>query len=593
MIVKVGVSDIAPVPPVLSEVTGVVYEDGTSATISGVSVAIGDESVYSDSNGFYSIGDVPTGSRTITASKQGYYDYHLTIGVIEDNTEHDIYMTQEPPPAPTVVISADPPTVEKGESTTLYWVSTNAENATINHGIGEVPVTGSNVIHDIDSTTTYIITVEGPGGTTLGSATVIVESTTTTTVPTPPEVAISAIPSTIGKGQSSTLLWSTKNAGSAIIDHGIGPVNPAGGSIEVFPSQSVTYTITVQGAQGTASASATVTVLEPSEIAITVLSPNGGETWVPGTEEEINWDATQTIANVKIELLFEDTSLSTIENSTSNDGEHRFTLLPEMLPEDVPWENNASFRILISDVLDHSVYDKSNRPFTIVGYPGIYVETPDTMVVDGSGIISWKASPEIENVKIELIHYTGDAGDDSISVVLADSVEGSSGSFLWENIPDTAIGRRNRIKILSVEDETFSGICARDFDVLGGDTLSLTQPDGGEVWYIGSDQTIAWVWSGTVSKVDMKVTVDDGLTYYTMAENVDNTGTFEVVSFGKGYLEDHTLWVTPVLNGLVRIISSDNTDVWSESADYFEIPITLGILTSKIKVARGGSGFRP
>jgi len=88
--------------------------------------------------------------------------------------------------------------------------------------------------------------------------------------------------------------------------------------------------------------------------------------------------------------------------------------------------------------------------------------------------------------------------------------------------------------------------------------------------------------------VDIKMTVDDGFYYHSIAENETNTGSFEVTSFGKGYLEDLTLWDTTVLNGRMKIISSDNSEVWSESADYFEIPITLGILSDKIKASRGG-----
>jgi len=439
VIVKMSVL-ISPAP---SEVIGYVYEDSTSNSISGALVSIGAKSSYSDGNGYYFISDVSTGLHTIKASKQGYLNYISTIDVIEDYTEHDIYMISGDAPAPTVIISAVPSKIEKGGSSTLYWVSTDAISASITPDIGAVPVSGFYEVKEIESTTTYIITVDGPGGTTLRSVTVIVkEGDTTTTIPesSAPEVAISAIPAIIEKGQSTTLLWATSNAGSAFIDHGIGSVDASGGSIEVTPPSTVTYTITVQGTAGTASANATVTVLDPVETMVEVISPNGGETWVPWTEETVTWEATAAIGNVKIELLYDDDdSHVVIAYSTPNDGEHSFTLLPGMLPEGYSPDNNSSFRINISDASDPTTYDKSNRTFTITPHPGLYAETPGTLFAGQSGEINWKASPPINNVQIELIH-TDDSENETIFPV-ADSVASALGTFNWENIPADFVGQ--------------------------------------------------------------------------------------------------------------------------------------------------------
>ena len=65
---------------------------------------------------------------------------------------------------PTVSISANPGVIVYGESSTLSWTSTNAESATIDKGIGNVPLSGSITVSPV-GTTTYTITVTGPGGT--------------------------------------------------------------------------------------------------------------------------------------------------------------------------------------------------------------------------------------------------------------------------------------------------------------------------------------------------------------------------------------------------------------------------------------------
>ena len=80
--------------------------------------------------------------------------------------------------------------------------------------------------------------------------------------PAKPTVTLSAEPSSIERGKSATLRWSSTNASSASLNQGVGTV-PTSGSREVFPTQTTTYSIEVQGEGGAASASATVTVRTP------------------------------------------------------------------------------------------------------------------------------------------------------------------------------------------------------------------------------------------------------------------------------------------------------------------------------------------
>src|SRR5205823_2412364 len=71
-------------------------------------------------------------------------------------------------------------------------------------------------------------------------------------VPPAPTCTLTATPSSINQGFSSTLLWTTtNNPTSSSIDNGIGSVNPAGGSINVSPATTTTYTLTVTNTAGT------------------------------------------------------------------------------------------------------------------------------------------------------------------------------------------------------------------------------------------------------------------------------------------------------------------------------------------------------
>jgi peptidoglycan-associated lipoprotein len=72
-----------------------------------------------------------------------------------------------------------------------------------------------------------------------------------------------AEPSSIDRGQSSTLRWSVADATDVAIDNTIGAVQ-ATGSRRVFPNDSTTYTLTATGPGGAKTATATVSVAAPA-----------------------------------------------------------------------------------------------------------------------------------------------------------------------------------------------------------------------------------------------------------------------------------------------------------------------------------------
>ncbi|MBW1910616.1 MAG: IPT/TIG domain-containing protein, partial [Deltaproteobacteria bacterium] len=113
-----------------------------------------------DINGSITVSPTETTTYTITATGSG-------------GTATDSVTVTVTHPQPTVSISANPETVLAGESSTLSWTSTNADSASIDNGIGDVPVNGTISVSPAE-TTTYTITVTGPGGTATDSAQVTV-----------------------------------------------------------------------------------------------------------------------------------------------------------------------------------------------------------------------------------------------------------------------------------------------------------------------------------------------------------------------------------------------------------------------------------
>jgi peptidoglycan-associated lipoprotein len=96
--------------------------------------------------------------------------------------------TTPPQPSPTIALSASPTAIEKGQSTTLSWSSTNASGVNIDNGLGTVEPSGSRSISPAASTT-YMARANGPGGSAVAEARVTVTSPPPATPPPLPAIS--------------------------------------------------------------------------------------------------------------------------------------------------------------------------------------------------------------------------------------------------------------------------------------------------------------------------------------------------------------------------------------------------------------------
>jgi peptidoglycan-associated lipoprotein len=85
---------------------------------------------------------------------------------------------------PTVTLQASPTSINKGESSTLSWNSTDATELSIAPEVGAVTAQGSTKVSPADSTT-YTITATGPGGSASATATVTVNAPPPPPAPAP------------------------------------------------------------------------------------------------------------------------------------------------------------------------------------------------------------------------------------------------------------------------------------------------------------------------------------------------------------------------------------------------------------------------
>ena len=106
-------------------------------------------------------------------------------------------------------MSVSPTTIPQGGSATLSWNTTgDASSASINQGVGSVPLSSSTTVNPT-TTTTYTINVSGSGGSDSAQVTL--------SVLPPPSASISASPNPLLYGGNITLNYSSSNSNTTTI----------------------------------------------------------------------------------------------------------------------------------------------------------------------------------------------------------------------------------------------------------------------------------------------------------------------------------------------------------------------------------------
>ncbi len=246
-----------------------------------------------------------------------------------------------------------------------------------------------------------------------------------------------------------------------------------------------------------------------SEPTVTVLAPNGGETWQAYTRRVICWTSTCLDA-VRLECSTDGgTTWGEIADVGSSPGAFEWI---------IPDEPSENCFVRITDLGVGGVSDESDGPFTITAEPTVTVLAPNGGEVWCAGEtrdIEW-ASVGVAEVRIE---FSTDGGTTWGEIAQVDS---SPGVYEW-GVPDepseACFVRITDLGVGGVSDESDG-----PFTITAEPSVTVLTPNGGEAWCAGETRDIEWTSVG-VAEVRIEFSPDGGSTWDPVASSAPGSGS--------------------------------------------------------------------
>ena len=256
---------------------------------------------------------------------------------------------------------------------------------------------------------------------------------------------------------------------------------------------------------------------------VTVTAPNGGEVWPLGSARNITWTASGVSGTLKITLLKGGVTIGTIATGVNPAaGSYAWTAGQHSIGTAVP---GTDYTIKIKEI-GTTVSDIGDAAFELSATgPSLTVTAPnggENWTLGSPQNITWTQSGVSGTLKITLLKGGAAIG------TIATGVNAAAGSYAWtagqHSIGTAVPGTDYTIKIKEVG-TTVSDFSDAVFQLSSPvpATITVTSPNGGENWTLGSPQNITWTQSGVSGT--LKITLlKGGLTIGTIATGVNAAG---------------------------------------------------------------------
>lgn len=225
---------------------------------------------------------------------------------------------------------------------------------------------------------------------------------------------------------------------------------------------------------------------------INVQKPNGGEFASSGMPFKIEWNASASIANVKIQYSVDSgATFRTISNpdlsSTQNDGNETWN---------IQQSTDAQYAFIrIMDAANNNIVDTSDEYFTISKLNVVSPNGGEHLQGGKTANIRWTASSTIDSINI--FFRPNDTASWSL---IAGPIEATQNQYIWESVPNTAT-QSAKIKVVNAASEGLVYDESENYFVIS--ILSLTSPSGGIFVQNNNIIDISWENSDDITQVSL------------------------------------------------------------------------------------------
>ena len=280
-----------------------------------------------------------------------------------------------------------------------------------------------------------------------------------------------------------------------------------------------------------------------------VLSPNGGETWIPEQEYTIKWDTGNYSQDENISIIITDysTGIKKVLATTKNTGSYSVYIDENEFSPVVFGKDEYKISIFAYNGSTIKDSDSSDHYFSIKDI------IPDFKVLSPNGGETWTAGeeysitwdkgkyPETYGVGLSLYNKrldrgvrlinTKNSGQESIVLTrdIVDQLGGADNQFyvralVWDNT-----GSQVRLKAHDISDDVFT--------IKTGEKFEVYYPNGGETWYTGNEYKVLWTpgdypsdYKAVISLTNRGVTPVKGFQVGTLVNN-KKEHTFSLTEF--------------------------------------------------------------
>lgn len=250
------------------------------------------------------------------------------------------------------------------------------------------------------------------------------------------------------------------------------------------------------------------TVLSYAQISLT--SPIGGELWTSGSTQNITWTCGSCMGTANIDYSSDGGSTwSPIASGVPNSGTYTWNI-PSVFTG-----LSARARIRVTAGM---FSDISWANFQI-SHPNITIVAPnggESLVVGQSYTITVTSSLTFGGN----LEYSTDAGTTwNVITYLSTGFPGTV-NYTW-TVPDA---NSNICLVRFNAGAPFQDFSNSYFSIYN--KITVTSPNGGENWLIGSSQNITWTFTSGVTNVDIDYSTDGGSTWDIVASFIPSTGSY-------------------------------------------------------------------